>query len=60
MDIRTVRTHKVICDNCSGNGFVYIIPYSEVKQCPQCKSEGELVIQEPSKEEMDSILNPSW
>lgn len=48
MDTRTVRKHKVICENCKGNGFVYVIPYSETKQCSQCKSQGEIIIQEPS------------
>lgn len=29
-----------ICQNCNGNGYVRIIPYSETQTCKQCKGEG--------------------
>ena len=52
------RTHKIICESCKGNGFIYInvSSYDEVKQCKKCNSQGETVITEPSIEEMDAIL----
>ena len=48
------RTHKIICETCKGNGFIYInvSSYDEVKQCKECNSKGEIVIKEPSIEEM--------
>ena len=53
------RTHKTICETCNGNGFIYVsVPsYNEVRQCKECKSQGEIVITEPSIEEMDAMLN---
>ena len=53
------RTHKIICESCKGNGFIYInvSSYDEVKQCKKCNSQGETIITEPSIEEMDAILN---
>jgi|TARA_B110000503_G_scaffold106327_1_gene158743 DnaJ-class molecular chaperone len=55
------RTHKLICEECKGNGFIYtnVPSYSEVRQCKSCHSQGEIVVIEPSIEEMNSILNPS-
>jgi DnaJ-class molecular chaperone len=55
------RTHKIICEDCMGNGYIRIdvSSYNEVRQCSTCHSEGEIVIQEPSIEEMNSILKPS-
>tara|TARA_Y100001972_G_scaffold35556_1_gene43917 strand:- start:562 stop:834 length:273 start_codon:yes stop_codon:yes gene_type:complete len=29
-----------ICQNCDGNGYVRIIPYSETQTCKQCKGAG--------------------
>ena len=51
------RTHKIICEDCMGNGYIRIdvSSYNEVRQCSTCHSEGEIVIQEPSIEEMNSI-----
>ena len=40
------RTHKAICNHCNGNGYLKVSTssYSEVHQCPTCKSEGEIEI----------------
>jgi len=29
-----------ICNNCNGNGYVRIIPYSETQTCKQCHGAG--------------------
>jgi DnaJ-class molecular chaperone len=29
-----------ICNNCKGNGYVRIIPYSETQTCKQCGGAG--------------------
>ena len=29
-----------ICNNCEGNGYVRIIPYSETQVCKECKGAG--------------------
>jgi len=29
-----------ICNNCKGNGYVRIVPYSETQTCKQCKGAG--------------------
>jgi len=44
------RKHKAICNHCNGNGYIKVsVPsYSEVHQCPTCKSEGEIEIKEPN------------
>ena len=42
---------KMICEDCKGNGFIYInVPsYDEVKQCQTCNSQGEIEIYEKEK-----------
>ena len=43
---------KVICPRCHGNGYIKVKdsienPTETIHQCPQCKSQGELMIDEP-------------
>ncbi|MDB2405194.1 hypothetical protein N9W19_00660 [bacterium] len=37
---------KIICDHCKGNGYLRInsSSYTEVHQCPTCKSQGEIEV----------------
>jgi len=53
------RTHKAICNHCNGNGYLKVntSSYSEVHQCPTCKSEGEIEIKEPSLEQLEEMAN---
>ena len=48
---------KIICDHCKGNGFLRInaSSFTEVHQCPTCKSQGEVKITEPSLEELNEM-----
>ena len=39
------KTHKVICHDCSGNGYRRDC-YGEVYQCKNCKSQGEIAFTE--------------
>lgn len=50
------RKHKAICPHCHGNGFIKIsVPsYNEVVQCKTCNSEGEIDVEEPTKEELEA------
>ena len=49
--------HKAICDHCKGNGYLRESngSYTEVHQCPTCKSQGEVEITEPSLEELNEM-----
>ena len=43
---------KVICPRCHGNGYIKVKdsienPTETIHQCPQCNSQGELMIDEP-------------
>ena len=43
---------KAICPRCHGNGYIKVKesienPTETIHQCPQCKSQGELMIDEP-------------
>ena len=53
------RIHKAICHHCNGNGYLKVSTssYSEVHQCPTCKSEGEIEIKEPSLEQLEEMAN---
>ena len=53
------RIHKAICKHCNGNGYLKVntSSYSEVHQCPTCKSEGEIEIKEPSLEQLEEMAN---
>ena len=49
---------KTICPRCKGNGFIKLMnsienPTEVIHQCPQCDSEGEIMIDE---QRMKSIL----
>jgi ribosomal protein L37AE/L43A len=46
-------SHKYICDKCNGNGYIKI--YDMIVQCAKCKSEGELPMEEPTLEELDTM-----
>ena len=54
------RVVKMICETCHGNGYVRIATwdkskdYSEVHQCWDCESSGELEITEPSIEDLET------
>ena len=45
------RTHKVICHDCGGNGYRRDC-YGEVYQCKNCKSQGEINLDEDEISEM--------
>jgi hypothetical protein len=52
--------HKTICSDCKGNGFIYINVPSYVKLDSVAHAfPGRNRSQEPSIEEMNSILKPS-
>ena len=53
------QTHKAICNHCNGNGYLKVSTssYSEVHQCPTCKSEGEIEIKEPSSEDLERLVS---
>jgi DnaJ-class molecular chaperone len=55
------QLNKIICEDCKGNGFIYInVPsYNEVKQCKTCNSQGEIFVKISSGEEMDKFLHTS-
>ena len=55
---------KMICETCQGNGYVRVATgdtskdfrdNSKVEQCEQCNSSGELEIQEPTLEFLESF-----
>lgn len=48
-----VANHKYICPDCKGNGYKKI--YDMIVQCEKCKSEGELLMEEPTIEELDRM-----
>ena len=50
-------TYKVICDNCSGNGYIHVKDNkgeTEVKQCWTCESEGEVKLYDQA--EVDDLI----
>ena len=50
-----VANHKYICPNCNGNGYNKV--YKMIVQCDKCKSEGELQLEEPTLEELNSMAS---
>ena len=43
---------KKICPRCHGNGYIKVMesidqPIEVIQQCPQCNSQGEIMIDEP-------------
>jgi len=43
---------KAICPRCHGNGYIKVMesidkPIEVIQQCPQCNSQGEIMIDEP-------------
>ena len=49
-----VANHKYICPDCNGNGYNKV--YDMIVQCDKCKSEGELQLEEPTLEELNSMV----
>ena len=49
--------HKAICNHCKGNGYLRESngSYTEVHQCPTCKSQGEIEMIEPTIEELNAL-----
>ena len=49
--------HKAICNHCKGNGYLRESngSYTEVYQCPTCKSQGEIEMTEPTVAELNAI-----
>jgi DnaJ-class molecular chaperone len=45
------KTHKIICHDCGGNGYRRDC-YGEVYQCKNCKSQGEINLDEDEISEM--------
>ena len=40
-----IMSYKAICNNCKGNGYIYVTDTkgtTEPKQCWECESEGEI------------------
>ena len=59
-----IAKHACICPVCEGNGFIRIATgdtskdfrdYSKVEQCEHCNSSGELEIQEPTLDFLESF-----
>ena len=59
-----IAKHACICPVCHGNGFIRVATgdtskdfrdNSKVEQCEQCNSSGELAIQEPTLEFLESF-----
>ena len=59
-----IAKHACICPVCEGNGFIRVATgatskdfrdHSKVEQCEQCNSSGELEIQEPTLEFLESL-----
>ena len=59
-----IAKHACICPVCQGNGFITVATgdtskdyrdKSKVEQCEQCNSSGELEIQEPTLEFLESF-----
>ena len=59
-----IAKDKCICPVCDGNGYIRIATgdtskdfrdHSKVEQCEQCNSSGELEIQEPTIEFLESF-----
>jgi len=50
-----IAKNKCICPTCNGNGYLKIArDNSQVHQCWDCESEGELTIEEPSLEDLET------
>ena len=52
-------SHVAICNHCNGNGYLRESngSYTEVHQCPTCKSQGEIKITNPTFEELEKMAN---
>jgi ribosomal protein L37AE/L43A len=48
-----VANHKYICPEWKGNGYNKV--YDMIVQCDKCKSQGELDLEEPTLEELQSM-----
>ena len=63
-----IAKHACICPVCQGNGFIRVATgdtskdfrdNSEIVQCEQCDSAGELLIEEPTLEFLESFGSKS-
>ena len=61
--LKIKQVKKFICDTCHGNGYIRVATgdtsldfrdNSQVHQCWDCESEGELTIEEPSLEDLET------
>ena len=61
--LKVKQVRKFICDTCHGNGYIRVATgdtsldfrdNSQVHQCWDCESEGELTIEEPSLEDLET------
>ena len=64
-----IAKNKCICPTCDGNGYLRIATgdtskdfrnNSEVHQCWDCESSGELEITEPSIEDLETSSRLQW
>ena len=64
-----IAHNKCICPTCDGNGYLRIAKgdtskdfrdNSEVHQCWDCESSGELEITEPSLEDLETSSRLQW
>ena len=64
--LKKARVVKMICNTCHGNGYVRVAKIngdtsvdfrnnSEIVQCEQCDSAGELLIEEPTLEFLEAM-----
>ena len=56
VDLEYIMPYKAICDNCKGNGYIYVTDTkgtTEPKQCWTCESEGEI---NWSQAEVDNLI----
>ena len=64
-----IAPNKCICPTCDGNGYIRIATgdtskdfrdNSQVHQCWDCESSGELTIEEPSIEDLETSSRLQW
>ena len=63
--LKVKQVKKFICNTCHGNGYIRVATgdtsldfrdNSQVHQCWDCESEGELTIEEPSLEDLETSV----
>lgn len=56
-ELKVPIKHTKICNNCHGNGYITVVDnqdLTQVKQCWECKSEGE--IKKYDQAEVDTLI----